>query len=232
MKWDKTRHLILLVAVMLVAVLEACEVPPPHKRTESQCLCDQLPATSIYSLMQQEVTQARLIDWATSIQGVPENSIQIEQYDGDIEIFTWERDSRYYALQTEGAILNWASIRDGRNMVTPVSCVVTCLGPPAQYRAYYSATVPGRLQELEIVYPEHGIVAGGAKFYDLSERSPDAIKCQFPMDDFVLVVPDTTESVLRRVYSSRADVDQLLEQFKPWPESCDDLELGIDPVLQ
>lgn len=232
MKWNRFRHLSLLIAVMLLAVLEACEAPLSHKRTESQCLCDQLPVTAISNLMQQDISQTRLLDWITSTQQVPKDSIQIKDYDGNIKILTWERESRYFALQTEEEKLNWASIRDGRNRVTSISCVVTCLGEPAQYRAYYSITVPGRFQEVEIVYPEQGIVVSGIKFFDLTERNPDAVNCQFPMDNFVLVLPGTTESVLRSVHSARADVEQLLEQFIPWPENCLDLELTIDPELR
>ena len=137
---------------------------------------------------------------------------------------------RYVARLNESVLVD-ARAEQTRGLVPSAECVVSCLGAPERYRAYFTRSIPGHKSSFQMLFPSQGTWASGTRFYGLSQEQPPRIAGSFPTYYFRFAVPGTSEDLLHKIYGSTSVYEGVVDQFKPWPTDWNGIEIDIDPSL-
>lgn len=221
--------LFMLVLFVVALALVACELPRAPM-TMKVCRCDRLPYLfPLRTEMLKESSGDQFLSWISVTYGLPTGSIRVTDISEKEKIFEWEKGGiRYRTTMRESALVTvWAEYE--AEPIPSAECVVTCLGAPEQYAAYFTRDVPGRSLQLEMIFPAQGVLVQGAAFYGLSQEQPPPITGTFPISFFRMEAAETAEDILHKVYGDLDLYVQMVEQFKPWPGSWQDIEITIDP---
>lgn len=143
----------------------------------------------------------------------------------------------------QGQLLQWhsnglsynMSIQDSTVVQIGVSgqevtaaAVMACLGQPSHYSAMYGYETAGGTQlSLNLLFPETGVLAGGAKILSARPAQPPAISADFPINGFQFMEPRSADVLLEEAHRMYATAlrQQLLAAYKPWPGSWERLQI-------
>lgn len=146
-------------------------------------------------------------------------------------IVRWEEIVQvWYAAALEQGVVDDIRVSGGS---IPANKVLACLGKPAWYGAWYKDDLPGTQLSLNLLFPDQGVLAHGAKFFGSSPKQPPPISEAFPLSSFLFMQPGSVEQVLHHIYyhPTRSLYEQMLREHKPWPGRWEDIVVEIDPSL-
>jgi hypothetical protein len=151
--------------------------------------------------------------------------------EGEVHIVRWRKLEVDYTAVLEHLMIVDVAVSFPGGVISPED-VIGCLGQPERYRASYNSDIPGYALHLDLLFPDHGVLAGGATWLRSRPREPPPIDRGHPIQDLRFVLPGTAEQVLYEVYGAWADVyEQMLKEYKPWPEKWEDIVIEIDPSI-
>jgi len=102
------------------------------------------------------------------------------------------------------------------------------LGRPSHYSAMYGYETEGGTElSLSLLFPEHGVLAGGGRILRARPAQPPAITGDFPIDGLRFMRPGSADTLLEEAH--RMDIpalrQQMLDAYKPWPGDWGQLQV-------
>lgn len=222
--------LIYLALLIMAFALTACEISPAITASRS-CRCDQLPGADLGAHILKQFSSEEFLVWIETTYRVPNENVLVNKEAEEMLNYTWEANGVRYMARVVAGTLVAARAETTRNPVPSAACVVSCIGAPGQYRAYFTRSTPGRQLEFEMVFPTQGTWVGGTQFFGLSQEQPPAIGGAFPMNFFRYETPGTEKAILQKVYGDGNIYETVQRQFKPWPGDWGEIDIDSDPTL-
>lgn len=222
-------------SLLLILLLTGCTVPQLERPR-----CEEI--ANLRAQIGKEVSPESFREWVSQTYHIPLETITVDVLEnGQRHVVHWNEVTRvwsivkweevvqvWYSATIEGLVVE--NIRVGGGSV-PASKVMACLGKPARYRAWYRRIVEGNQLSLSLLFADQGILAVGARFFRSDLRQPPPISDAFPLTGFTFTRPGSAEQLFHRIYSSEG-YEQMLREHRPWPDSWEDIVIGIDPNLR
>jgi len=141
------------------------------------------------------------------------------------QLLLWRRDDQWYSMSIENGMVAQigAQIRG-----LSATDVIACLGQPEQYKAMYGYETPGGTQlDFALLFPDQGILAGGATILRARPTQPPAITGDFKLDGFQFMLPGPVSTLLEQTHSVYAAPlrEQMINAYKPWPGEWESIQV-------
>lgn len=164
--------------------------------------------------------------WIADTYQITPESIELHSVPPQMHLLLWHRDDQWYSMSIENGVVAeiGAQIRG-----LSATDVITCLGQPGQYKATYGYETPGGTQlDFALLFPDQGILAGGAKILRARPTQPPAITGDFKLDGFQFMPPGPVSTLLEQAHSVYAAPlrEQMINAYKPWPDAWQDITIG------
>jgi hypothetical protein len=215
-----------LVLLMYLLLVSCTEVGPAHRD------CTTIAAQGLRELLFHDVPIDDLPAKIAAAQSVPASSIEA-QFDAATATrqFSWQHDGASFTLLVRGSRPEELDVFYlGRPF--EAADVVSCLGAPSQYGALYARGVERYALNLNLLYPEQGIMASGARF-DTRPQRPPRIDGRFPVYDIWFAAPGSSAQVVRQTQPADSEVstNRIIRQLKAWPGNWQTTVVEVDPSV-
>ncbi len=219
MRMSIVRGLIVLLQGVLLA---GCTYIGP-----AQPNCDEMVV--LQSLIYREASPEQLRVWIADTYHISSESIISEPFpQRQAHLLQWRKNDLWYNLDIEKGVVT--DIGVGARGLS-AAAVIACLGQPTHYSAIYGwDTEGGKELDLDLLFPDRGVLAGGARFLRSRPEQPPAITGDFPITAFRFMRPDSASTLLQRVHSGYVPGlrEQMINGYKLWPGAWKDIEIGIN----
>jgi hypothetical protein len=222
-----------LVYLFLILMLAGCTVSPLERPN-----CNEI--VNLRAQIGKAISPDSFREWVSQTYHIPLETITVDVLENrQRHVVHWNEVSRvwsivkweevvqvWYSATIEGLVVDDIRVAGGS---VPASKVLACLGEPARYRARYERIVEGNQLSFDLLFPDQGILADGARFFRSDLRQPPPISDAFPLTGFIFTRPGTVEQILHDIYLS--SFYQMLREYKPWPGKWEDIMVEIDPSI-
>jgi len=109
------------------------------------------------------------------------------------------------------------------------SDIIACLGQPTDYRATYGMETEGGKQlDLDLLFPDRGVLAGGARILRDRPEKPPAITGEFPITGVRFMRPAPADKLVQRLASEYLPAlgEQIRKEYKLWPGDWKAIEIS------
>lgn len=215
------KSILSLLCLSLIVWLLGCTVRVPGRRMA----CNQILDDAAHSIPFEALTPERMQQWLQDTYHHEASDIAVLEFANEqmTKGVAWNWNGKGYGAAFRNEDLRNIVVR-WRGTRPTITEVLDCFGEPDFYRAGYSpAGEPGNKLELELWYPEKGLMVGHFR-YSHSEQPP-AIASRSTMTDLTIVRPGSIEAVVADAYLGRAvEVrEKALQALKPWPGTWEDI---------
>ncbi len=187
--------------------------------------CDEM--TTLRAQISREGSPEQLRTWIADTYKIAPESIATNtvalQHD---YLLQWQKDGLWYNMTIDKGVVTdiGADIRG-----LSAADVIACLGQPAYYSATYGYETEGGTQlNFNLLFPDQGILAEGAKILRARPAQPPAITGDFPMRSFLFMQPSPASTLLQRAHSVYVPAlrEQMINAYEPWPGDWQGIEIG------
>lgn len=145
-------------------------------------------------------------------------------------IVRWRQNGLWYSAGFEESIITNIGVTAKR---LSAGDLIACLGKPEYYAATYGLTGEGMMElDFNLLFPNQGVVAGGAKFYPTNTEQPPAITGDFPVNSLMFRQPGSADDLLQRQFGlyPQETYIQIVKSYKSWTGHWDSIK--IEPKIQ
>lgn len=211
--------LLALVALLLSILLAGCTLGVP-----AQPSCDEL--TLLQSQISRQASAEELRAWIAETYDIPPESITsdpVPQTQG--YLLQWRKNDLWHNIDIKKGVVTAVGV-DTSGFTA--SDAIACLGQPSHYSAMYGYETPGGPElSLRLLFPEHGVLAGGGRILWARPAQPPAITGDFPLNGMQFMRPGAADALLEEAHRAYtpALAQQLLDAYKPWPGDWKDVQI-------
>jgi hypothetical protein len=189
-----------------------------------QPICDEIIA--LRAQISRAGSPEQLRTWIVDSYKITQESIEMHSGLQQEVRLLWHRADQWYSMSIEnGAVAEIGAQIRGLSAAD----VIACLGQPGQYRATYGYETEGGTQlDFAMLFPDQGILAGGAKILRARPAQPPAITSDFPIEGFQFMRPGPVSTLLQQAHSvyTPALREQMINAYKPWPGDWQGIMIG------
>ena len=187
--------------------------------------CDEM--TTLRAQISREGPPEQLRTWIadtykTAPEGIATNALALQQE----YLLQWQKDGLWYNMTIDKGVVTDIGV-EARGL--SAADVIACLGQPGYYSATYGYETEGGTQlNFNLLFPDQGILAGGAKILRARPAQPPAITGDFPIGSFLFMQPSPASTLLQRAHNVYVPAlrEQMINAFKPWPGDWQGIEIG------
>ena len=146
-------------------------------------------------------------------------------------LLEWRNDGLWYNMTMKEGVVT--DIGVGARGLSAAS-VIACLGQPTHYSATYGYETEGGTQlNLSMLFPDQGVLIGGARILSTRPKQPPAIAGDFPMTDLLFMPPGSVDTLLQRVHGVYVPFlrEQMIGTYKPWFGDWRGIEVSQYPTI-
>ena len=212
------------LALLLLLILTACAHPPPLPFS-----CANFTETYWAEFDFGVDSTADVASTVFRLWGIDEDKVRVEELWGTLSGVSWFDRKLYGTLSGYGSWFQEGVLIEievfWRYPNPTLSQAIDCLGVPEHYIAFVGGLPDVSILNVDLVYPEKGIVV---HYYDL--YTTDQIHPYMRIRNMAVVAPGTTEEVVQVAYSIGVTQHQLYGHSaclrKPWPGSFEAMEVA------
>lgn len=157
--------------------------------------------------------------------------IEIKNYSDLNADFVWQANGFQYSAALEEGEFTWLRIDKKGGGKIGMQDIFACFGDPESYRALHGLAIDaGDYQELDLFFPDIGILAHGYRHYSSNSHSTMSIKENFPILYLRVTSPGTMEELLKQVYGETAPYEY--GAIRPWPNDWENIVIDVTPQIQ
>ncbi len=214
--------------LMIVVFLAGCNNFPQANKPD----CDKLTFSALRPYIEIGTSPEDTTQWIASTYQLDPASIESVNGDGGAS-FNWSQGGSNFAFHAFADGHSIAAVDFDRSRMT-LDQLISCLGPPEQYRANYFFHPPGvNSLVFELYYPAQGLEATYVyQTTNLKRRQPPSITANTPIERIRVHRSGTFEEFVRRTSASSELAEMIISETKPWPGSLDQIEIDLGPFLE
>lgn len=212
--------------VISASLLLSCVPSTPRQQRDCASVVD--PKLTTFSFDQVSVQDVQL--WLQHQYGLPENDTRVTRrpQDPQSEYWEWQIDWSAndidYGVAFDGEGKSTATLHARwRNGVPTVGEVLRCLGKPAVYRAYPNWYPEAVWTQLELWYPNRGLV-----IRSLVKGTTLRFDETLQLSSMTYVRPGSESELIPRVWAVQPATEtynHILNSLRPWPGDLEDVTI-------
>lgn len=212
------------LGLLLMLLLASC-IAEPHLPLD----CNEI--ASLREQFDKSQAPEAFRSWASETYQVPLDAIRMEVAADETYLLDWKKSGVWRSMSVKRDKIETIIVSGVDAQLTEI---LVCWGQPEVYRARYEPDIPGHLLSLDLIFPAHGLLAHGGRFFRPEVKQPPPVGSDFPMSLVRLVPSGTTDEVLHKIYVQGwgGANDAVVQQYKPWPEDWQSIVVDVDPDMR
>ncbi len=224
------KHYLVHCISLLISASLLLSCVPSTSRQQSDCASVVDPKLTTFSFDQVSVQDVQL--WLQHQYGLSENDIRVTRRPRDPQSAYWEWQIDWrandidYGVAFDGEDQSNATLfARWHNGAPTVGDALRCLGKPAWYRTYLDRYPEAIWIQLELWYPNRGLVIG-SHVEGSTSRFDEATE----LSRMTYVRPGSESELIPRVWAvqpATETYDRILNSLRPWPGEIKDVTIDV-----